>query len=176
MKKIHSVSKSAGRVTADFFTNSYRFSASVVVYTRQLIDVLSDRMTDYLDLLDIYVSRINKPGDIIDTYPRGSLVKDEINFILLSSEAHAVSKERYYVPNRISLPIFVTMPSFEIQGKFQWMGDLEVKKILTTETQRFLPILDATVSNAFVPQISYEGPVILVNKSKVEILCIDDTK
>lgn len=62
---------SSGRVTADFFTSSYRFSASIIVYKRRLVDVLGDRMTDYLDIVDVYISRINAPGDIIATYKRG---------------------------------------------------------------------------------------------------------
>jgi len=73
IRRIHT-----GRVTADFFTSSYRFSASIIVYKRRLIDVLSDRITDYLDLVDIYVSRINNPGSIVATYHKGSLVKNEI--------------------------------------------------------------------------------------------------
>ncbi len=174
MSAIRPISKSAGRVTVDFFTTSYRFSASIIIYKRQLVDVLSDRITNYIDLVDIYVSRINKPGDIVGTYQRGSLVKGEINFVLLSSETQAISKERYYTPNRVSLPIFVTVPSFEIYGKFQWMGDLDVKKILTMETQKFLPVLDATASNAFLPEINFQGPTVLVNKAKVEILCLGD--
>lgn len=165
---------STGRVTADFFTGSYRFSASVLVYKRRLADVLGDRMTDYLDLVDIYVSRINNPGEIIATYHRGSIVKDEINFILLSSEVEGTSKERFYVPNRVSLPIFLTVPAFEIHGKFQWMGDLEVKKILTTETQKFLPVLDASSVNSHLPKVTFEGPIALVNKSKIAVICIGD--
>lgn len=178
MSSIRSISKSAspGRVTVDFFTDSHRFSASVVVYKRRLIDVLGDRMTDYLDLVDIYVSRNNQPGEIVGTYPRGSLVKDEINFIMLSSETQAISKERFYSPTRVSLPIFVTVPFFEISGQFQWMGDLDVKKILTAETQKFLPILNASAANPFFPDVSFQGPVALVNKSRVNLLCISDAK
>lgn len=163
-----------GRVTADFFTGSYRFSASVLVYKRRLIDVLGDRMTDYLDLVDIYVSRINNPGEIVATYQKGSLIKEEINFILLPNESEGVSKERFYVPNRVSLSIFLTVPSFEILGKFQWMGDLDVKKILTTETQKFLPILEVTSSNSLVPKVNFQGPLALVNKAKIELLCIGE--
>ena len=81
-------SVSPGRVTADFFTDSHRFSANVVVYKRRLIDVLADKMTNYLDLVDIYVSRNNNPGEIVGTYQRGSLGKEEINFVVLSSDAH----------------------------------------------------------------------------------------
>lgn len=164
-----------GRVTADFFTASYRFSASVLVYKRRLVDVLSDRMTDYLDLVDVYVSRINNPGEIVATYPKGTLIKEEINFILLPNEVEGISKERFYVPNRVSLPIFLTVPSFEIQGKFQWMGDLDVKKILTAETQKFLPVLDATTSNSLIPKVNFQGPLVLVNKAKIELLCIAET-
>ncbi|NJN96706.1 MAG: hypothetical protein HC875_22630 [Anaerolineales bacterium] len=164
----------SGRVTADFFTGSYRFSASVLVYKRRLADVLGDRITDYVDMVDIYVSRINNPGEIVATYQKGSLVKDEINFVLLSSEVEGTSKERFYVPNRVSLPIFVTVPSFEIQGKFQWMGDLEVKKIFASDTNKFLPILDASTTNAHFPKVTFEGPIVLVNKSKIELICIGD--
>jgi hypothetical protein len=165
---------STGRVTADFFTGSYRLSASVLVYKRRLVDILGDRTTDYLDLVDIYVSRINSPGHIVAAYQRGSLVKQTINIILLSSEAESVSKDRFYTPNRVSLPIFTTVPSFEIEGQFQWMGDLEVKKILAADVQNFLPILDATARNAHFPEVTFQGPALLVNKARIEILCIGD--
>lgn len=169
-----SAASPTGRVVADFFTGSYRFSAVVLVYKRRLIDVLADRMTDYLDLVDIYVSRINNPGEIVATYQKGALIKEVINFILLSSEVEGISKEKFYVPNRVSLPIFLTVPSFEIQGKFQWMGDLDVKKILTAETQKFLPVLDATSSNSLIPKVNFQGPLALVNKAKIELLCMGE--
>lgn len=106
---------STARATADFFTGSYRFSATVQLYKRTLVDLLSDSVTEHLDLIDIYVSRLNNPGDIVATYPKGALVKREINFVLLPSEADSISKERFYAPNRVSLPIFITVPSFELE-------------------------------------------------------------
>jgi len=157
---------------ADFFTDSHRFSASVVVYKRRLVDVLGDKITNYLDLVDIYVSRNNNPGEIVGTYERGSLVKQDINFIILSNETQAVSKERFYAPSRVSLSIFVTVPFFEIQGLFQWLGDIDVRKILTTETQQFLPILNASAVSPFFPEANFQGPTALVNKSKIELLSI----
>jgi hypothetical protein len=179
MSAIRSLSRptaSPGRVTADFFTDSYRFSASVVVYKRRLIDVLGDKMTNYLDLVDIYVSRNNNPGEIVSTYPLGSLVKDSINFIVLPNETQAISKERFYAPSRVSLSIFITVPFFEIHGQFQWMGDLDVKKILTMETQKFLPILDVNAANPFFPEVNFQGPTALVNKAKIELICLSETQ
>ena len=167
---------STGRVTADFFTSSYRLSASVSVYKRRLVDVLGDRMTDYLDLVDIYVSRVNSPGDIVATYQKGSLIKSEINLILLPTETEGMSRERFYVPNRVHLPLFITVPSFEIHGKFQWLGDIDVKKILAAEGQKFLPVLEATAINSHFPKVTFQGPIILVNKTKVEVLCVGEIR
>jgi hypothetical protein len=164
---------SHNRTTVDFFVGSYRLSAAVKTYKRTLIDILADQMTNYLDLEDVYVSRINNPGHIVATYETGSLVKDEINLILLSSETDSVSKDRFYAPNRARLPIFVTTPSFEVQGEFQWLKDLNTRKILATDTQRFLTVLNGTATNTFAPEVTFQSPAILINKSKIEFFCID---
>jgi hypothetical protein len=169
MSTVHRIN--AGRVIADFFTSSYRFSASVVVYKRRLVDVLADPTTNYLDLVDVYVSRINNPGDIVATYPKGSLVKKEINFILLSTEAEGVSQERFFT-SRENLPIFVSVPSFEISGQIQWgRQELDVKKLLAPDAQTFLPLLEATVTNSFFPKVTFQGPAILLNKAQIQVIC-----
>lgn len=162
---------SAGRVTADFFTASYRFSASVVVYNRRLIDVLSDPTTNYLDMVDLYISRINNPGDIVATYQTGTLIKEEINFILLASEAEGTSKQRHYT-GRQNFPIFLSIPSFEIHGQIQWgRQDWEARKLLSVDSQRFLPILNAAASNSLFPEVTFQGPLALVNKTKIQVVC-----
>jgi hypothetical protein len=104
MSTLRPISKAAGRVTADFFTDSHRFSASIVVFKRQLIDVLSDKLTAYMDLVDIYVSRINKPGDIVGTYKRGSLVKEG------STLSCFPAKRRQFPRNGITFPTASVFP------------------------------------------------------------------
>ena len=163
-----------GRTTADFFTEGYRLSASALVYKRNLIDVLGDRSTNYLDLVDIYISRINEPGDIVATYQKGSLIKDEISFVMLSSEAETVSKERFYIHNRSTLPLFITLPSFEISGKFQWLGEFDIRKIMESDSHKFLTMLDATISNSLFPKITFKGPAVLINKAKVDVICMGE--
>ncbi len=172
MSVIRPISRTVAMSTADFFTRSYRFSASIITNNRSIKDTLSDRQTDYLNLIDIYVSRINTPGEIASTYPRGVLVKEEINFIVISSDTEG--SQRTFVPGQIFLPVFLTLPTFEIEGKFQWQGGLDAKRILATDMQQFLPILDATVRNAFLPEVYFESPMVLVNKTKIQIICTSD--
>ncbi len=165
---------SAGRVTADFFTASYRFSASVIVYNRRLIDVLSDPTTNFLDMVDIYISRINNPGDIVATYQTGTLIKEEINFILLSSEIEGTSKQRHFA-TRETLPVFISIPSFEIHGRIQWgTKELQVKKLLAADAQQFLPIVEATASNSLFPEVTFQGPMALVNRTQIQVVCAGD--
>jgi hypothetical protein len=165
-------SANPGRVNADFFTSSYRFSANVIVYKRRLVDVLSDPITNYLDLVDIYISRINDPGDIIATFPRGSVVKEEISFILLSSELEGISKERFFAV-RENLPMFISVPSFEVTGQVQWgRQNPDIKKIMMSDVHKFLPVLDAKATNSSQPALNFQGPLALVNKSKIQIICV----
>ena len=105
------------------------------------------------------------------TYQKGSLVKNEITFILLPDEVEGTSKERFYTL-RDNIPIFISVPSFEIHGQLQWgANELDIKKILSLETQNFLPVIDATASNSLLPEVAFQGPMALVNKTKVQVLC-----
>jgi hypothetical protein len=169
MVTVHRIN--TGRVNADFFTSSYRFSANVMVYKRRLVDVLGDPITDYLELVDVYISRINNPGDIVATYAKGSLIKQEISFLLLPNEEEGKSKQRFY-GSRENLPVFISVPSFELVGEIQWgRQELEIKKIMASDTHKFLSVLNATATNSAQPKVSFQGPLALVNKSKIQIVC-----
>jgi hypothetical protein len=45
---------------------------------------------------------------------------------------------------------------------------------LTTETQKFLPILEASSVNSHFPKVTFGGPILLVNKTKISMICIGD--
>lgn len=163
-------------LTADFFTGSYRFSASVNVANRRLADILNDRLSDFLEVRNVYVSRINSPTKIIITYPRGSLIKEHINFVVLPTEADGLSKDHTYPSiTRATSTAFITVPSFEIQGKIQIIGKVDLKALLAVGTQKFMPVLQATATTTLFPESTFGGPVILVNKAALEIFCIDQT-
>ncbi|MFQ5612926.1 MAG: hypothetical protein ACE5H9_12415 [Anaerolineae bacterium] len=163
-------------LTADFFTADYRLSASVNVANRRLADILSDRISDFLEVRNVYVSRINSPGQIIGTYPQGALIKSHINFVVLPTEADGLSKDHTYPAfNRQANPAFMTLPSFEIRGKLQVTGKLNLRALLAIGTKKFMPLLQATATAALHPDISFSGPVILVNKVAIEVFCLDQS-
>jgi hypothetical protein len=138
-----------------------------------VISVLNEK-SDHLGLVDVYVSRINNPGDIVGTYSRGSLAKAKVDFIVLPPETASEIKGEAKAPNETELSIFITLPTFEVKGKLRWRGTLSVKNILTIDARRYLPILDATARNAFLPTVHFASPVLLINKDKIEFLCLNE--
>jgi hypothetical protein len=162
------------RVTVDFFTSSYRFSATLVINKGQLLTVLGDNMTSYLDLQDIYASRVSNPSEIFAVYPKGTVPKDEINFILLSDETQGTPSGQPHGPGpTLTIPVLMIIASFEIQGVLQWKGPLDPKKFLAPGGHKYLAVSQAIATHSYFPKTTFQGVVGLVNKSKVELLCFN---
>ena len=175
------------QVTADFFTANFRITATAVVGQQRLVDVLSDQRTNYLDLIEIYVSRIDEPAKIVSTFPHGTLAKERIILVLLPTLVEGIVKEEKYFtktsqggvklasPTQDIFSIFISLPSFNINGKLTWRRKLDTTMIMAAQEKKFMPIFDVTVHNSQSPDINFKGPISLVNKAKVEILCADDS-
>ena len=70
--------------------------------------------------------------------------------------------------------VFLTVPSFEIRGSLKVIGKLNLQALLAIGTDKFMPLLNANSSSSLLPQVQFAGPVILVNKSSVELFCVAD--
>jgi len=160
-------------MTADIFTGSHRFSAQIPVGHRRLADILNDRMTDFLTVENIYVSRINEPGNIIGTLKSASLLKSQITFIVVPTEEDGLSKEHKYNAFSKSVEnIFITLPSFEITGKLEIIGKFDLKAILAIGTTKFMPVFNGDAKNSFYPDVQFSAPVLIVNKASVALFSI----
>lgn len=168
-----SITQTLQRVSADFFTNNYRISATTIVHRYSLVTSLNESNTPYLNLMSIYVSRINKPGEIIGSYPRGTINADEVNFVLLPDKAQQTDSGSPFNANAPALPVFITLSNFEIQGSYQFRGDRNTTTLLTDTPRKFIPVMDATARNATTVDIYFQSPVIIVNKTKIELLCVE---
>jgi len=166
-----SITQSFRRITADFFTRSYRLSATAFV-THSLINMLSEESTQYLNLMDIYVSRIEKPGEIIRSDPRGTLKVEDLLFILPPYDAKNVIYNANPTPTQTKISIFATLPSFEVEGDYIWRIDRNVNEILTDTTRRFAPVFQAVVRSSLVPKVYFQGEMIIINRAKIELLSV----
>lgn len=160
-------------LNADIFTSTHRFSASVPLSGRRLADILNDRLTDFLEVSNVYVSRINRPGEIVGTYKLASLIKRHITFVVLPTEADGLSKEhKYNAFSKSTEDVFITLPSFEVNGRLEIIGKFNLKAILAIGTTRFMPVFQGTAVNAVYPNVNFSGPVLLANKEAIQLFSV----
>jgi hypothetical protein len=170
------VVKRRGWVSVDFFTHSYRVSGSVDVRRLPLADQLNDRTTSYIMMEDVYVSSIDRPGEITASYTLAALCKVNVNMAVLVNKEDGLSKKHTYGSYfGASLKnVFITVPQFEVRGFLQTVGKFDLHALLATGTDRFMPLLDGTTFASLKPDIQFDGGMILVNKDAVGVMCVQE--
>ncbi|MCA9960054.1 MAG: hypothetical protein R3E31_30290 [Chloroflexota bacterium] len=167
-------------INLDLFTDSYRVTGRALVGTGGIHATLADPNSDFLEMEDAYISRINKPGEIIANYTICAFRKDNINFIVLQDRRDGIPVGSQHIRSIFTrgrpIPTFVTVPSFEIKGEIQHDGKLSPRDILVQSLGKFQLIFAATASASLYPQISYSGDLILVHKERIGIFCLEQNK
>ncbi len=159
-------------ISADFFTDTYRISGSVDVYRLSLADQLNDPHISYIWLEEVYVSPINRPGEIMANYPIAALGKNNLTLVILSDHEEGLTKKQThhsYVWGK-PRPIFLTVAGFEVRGEWEIKGSFDVRMLARLEL--FLPIMGGVVSATLKPEIQYQGAMILVNKEALGVVHI----
>lgn len=163
-----------GWLAVDFFLHSYRISGQVDVRRQPLADQLNDRTTGFIQLEDAYVSSIDRPGEIIASYAASSLTKANVAFVLVPRRDDALSRKHTYGSyyGTYLRQIFLTVPSFEIVGYLRLSARVDLRRLLSAETDDFIPILDGRVRASLRPDVVFTGGGVLVNKLHIGAFCL----
>jgi hypothetical protein len=166
----------AHRLTVDFFSDSHRISTQFATRGRPLADTLNDHTLSYLDLDVAYISRIDKPGQLVADYSLAILRKENISFCVVATQVELAVKSAPQAAlfARRHRPMFCTVPSFELTGLMEVPPNLDLRSMLAIGTERFMPIHRAKATISILPSVTFEGQIILVNKEKIEVLGVSD--
>ena len=167
-------------INLDLFTDSYRVTGRVLVGAGGIHATLGNPNSDFLELEDAYISRIDQPGKIVANYNICAFRKSNINFIVLQDRREGVPVgtqhgRSVYTRGR-EIKAFVTVPSFEIQGILYHDGQLSPRAILVQALGQFQLIFEAKASASLYPDISYSGDLILIHKERIGIFCLEPNK
>lgn len=164
-------------INLDLFTDAYRVTGRAMVGTGGIHAELGNPNSKFLDLKDAYISRIHEPGVIVANYKTASFRKENINFIVLQDRREGIPVgtqhgRSVYTRGR-HIPVFLTVPSFEIQGEAIHEGKATAREILVQSMGKFQLVFAAEASASSAPEISYSGDLILVQKERIGIFCLD---
>jgi hypothetical protein len=167
-------------VNLDLFTDAYRVTGRAAIGVGGIHAELGNPNSKYLELQDAYISRIHEPGVIVVNYQVAAFRKDNINFIVLQDRRDGIpvgtQHGRSIFTRGRSIPIFLTVPSFEIVGQAMHEGKLSAREILVQSMGSFQLVFAAKASASVYPTISYSGDLILVHKDRIGIFCLDNNK
>jgi hypothetical protein len=164
-------------VNVDIFTDAYRVTGRITVSAGGLVAELANPNSDYLDVEDVYVSRIHEPAKIAVHYSEATFRKSNVNFVVLQDRRDGIPTGTIHGASIYSrgrpMSVFLTVPAFEIQGTVIHEGKPVASAILVQSTGRFQSIFEAHASAHLYPDISYSGDLILVQKERIGIFCLD---
>jgi len=177
-RRLHLPTSGTGKrqtwVTGDFFTQTHRISGSVDVYRELLADQLNNPNITYMWLEQVYVSPIDRPGEITANYPVIALGKDNITMIVLPTREEGLTTKQTHPSYVWAKPrrIFLTVAGFEVRGEWEIKGAFSVNVL--ARLNLFVPVLDGRASATLKPEIQYQGGIILVNKLALGVVHIQD--
>jgi hypothetical protein len=167
---------SSSWLVADFFTYRHRLSGRVDVRYNTLAAQLNDATTSFLVLEDAYVSNVEHPGEIVASYTASVFRKANITGVVVAREEDGLLRQQSYGSylGTYIRKIFITVPSFEITGYLRLSGKMDLRTVLTTGTDAFIPVLDGEMRSSIRPTIFFTGGAILVNKEHVGVFCMEE--
>jgi hypothetical protein len=161
----------------DFFTHAHRLSTQVNVHGQPLSDHLNDSRVSWIELESAYISRIERPGEIIADYTLSALQKQHIAFAMISGSTEGAIKKVAYTSGFYAKrhhQVFAATGSFEITGHIELMGKFDLHTLIIASTERFIPILNATATISLFPTTHFSAGMILINKDALEVFCIEE--
>jgi hypothetical protein len=158
--------------SADFFTTTHRISGQLETGTTPLGDLLNNRSQSYLLVFNVYVSRLNDPGEIGAYAPVAYLAKENVSFVIVSSrEVRPPDQGRYA---RQEYGALATLPGFEIRGSFMGPPRFDLRTFSPATLDPFVVLTDASAQIVSLPEITFGGEALLVNRVQLESFCLSE--
>jgi hypothetical protein len=85
-------------------------------------------------------------------------------------ERDVTQKSLYRRVLRQTYPVAVIMPNFEIAGTIHLTEKLEIRRILLSRADDFIPLTDATASYSLYPAVTVWRNTILFNKNRMILI------
>jgi hypothetical protein len=160
---------------AEFFTHQHRIVGRMRLGGLRLTDVLNDDLTSSLELTSVEISRHLSPEKVVATYASALLDKKGILFAISGAQSGSAAERSFFKHvDTTEWEVLVTVPFFELRGKFHVRGTGDLKRMLVSWTGQFIPLTQATAVFTLYPQVTFTGDVIIVNRTHTELICSDE--
>lgn len=161
------------------FNTSSLFRGLVVTGTKRISDILNDRLSPTIKMLDIrihHLADLTKPVFSADEF---FLRKERFDIYAILREERSVMTGRLYayVPKE-RRPVTIFMSGFKIEGEIHLKASKtnNPTSSLLREGELFIPVTDATLSHLHNPRLRLPAPTLLLRESALEAFSLAEDR
>ena len=157
------------------------FEAEFYTYdhvVRGFVDTPHERLSDHLNLKnetvvlirDAHISRLLAQGKTPPmVMPEVRMEKHSILFAY-PSERDMSTKSIYRRASRQVYPVGVILPNFELVGYVHLTEKIDIRRVLLSRADNFIPLTDASATFSLYPAISFRRSTIVFNKNHMILI------
>ena len=163
-------------LSTEFLSAVYRISGEVTIRDQPLVDMLNDKMSNFIRAEKVYVSPIADPTVFRAQHADGMLRKDQISLVVLQREEDGYARHTLYrnMGNmQITYSLFAVLPGFEVRGGLKISAGSEVDNMLLQSVDRFITIYRATVTLTARPDFQFAGSAVLLNREHAQLFFVE---
>ena len=131
---------------------------------QRLSDFLNDRRDTAITMLNTKIARLNDPSKILQQHTESVVPKAWAVVVFEPPQKEGAMSQRLfgYVPKQRH-EIFMVLEGMEIRGTLHTPGGLELRRLLATTNDSFMPITQAAVNLYDNDRYVIEQEAIMVN-------------
>jgi hypothetical protein len=152
------------------FTRSHIISGEISLHDQRLSDYLNDRLTTLLQFKYASIERLNDPGRVIATFYSSILPKKSIVLAFNPPQKETPLVRRFIGVVKEKHEVLVALEGTEVRGTVHTTGPLDPQQILTSLSESFLPVTQATVSFTINSKLQFKQDTILVNVPEIRFM------
>ena len=153
------------------YVGDHRLAGTIKNSGYRLLDILNDRMSEFLELYDVRVAADGaEPGNSLT---QAVVAKARITLAAVLGDQHeAEERRRFSAVEKSQHPAFAIVDGFEIRGAMHLEGSPDAQLALTGELDTFFAITGASV---FHPSSGHReaAQVVMPNKADLAFLRIE---
>ncbi len=162
-------------IPAEILTCSHYIFGQIKVIQSGLVGMLTDMTTSFIEVNDASIAPIHKPSSVVNYAAQLYMVRSEIAAVSLRKRDYmglqGVLKSGYQ--RLIPYPVQISTRTYEISGTIEWSGRFEFSALITEGTSYFIVVYDAVLTALLYPDLKLESPVMLINRSFLEMLIVN---
>lgn len=157
-------------------TASHRIVGQITTAGQRLLDILNNKLNTCISVHGVTGFRYRDAKTPIIHFPVVTVPKPLINLLFIQEQRHEAPTSRLYgFVQKNSYATFLTVAGYEVRGYLHFTSPPKPELFLTDTLTTFVPVSQATVSCAEDGSLSWETPVVFVQRSAIALFYLPES-